>query len=233
MQRRQSTRGYIKEILLERILGGIYKPGERLVELHLAQELGTSQGPVREALRDLEGLGLVESQPYCGTRVREITEEEIEESYQVRSVLEQLAAELAAPQLKSNTAPIEKELRATAEAAKKRDVKNFAHHDMEFHRKIVEAAGNGLLLEIWNSVVLESRFLVTLKSRVGEEELERLAAAHKPIVDALRQGDASRAGILARELICTFHSKKKDGPPKVQDQKKRIAKTNRADNKNA
>jgi DNA-binding GntR family transcriptional regulator len=206
---RQSTRGYIKETLMERILSGAYQPGERLVELQIAQELGTSQGPVREALRDLEGLGLVESQSYRGTRVREITEQEIEDSYQVRSVLEQLAAELAAPRLKSNTAALQMQFEAFSQAARERDVKKYSHHDMEFHRQIVEAAGNELLSGLWNSVVLESRFLATIKSRIGEEELEKLASAHRPIMAALDEGNSQKAGALAREIICTFHSRKK------------------------
>jgi DNA-binding GntR family transcriptional regulator len=207
--RRQSTREYVKETLLERILQGSIGPGERLVELQIAQELGTSQGPVREALRDLEALGLVESQSYKGTRVREITEQEIEDSYQVRSVLEQLAAELAAPKLKGNTSNVRKEFEAFLQAAKKRDVRKFSQHDMEFHRLIVDAAGNQLLATLWDSVVLESRFLVTLKTRIGEDELEKLAAAHAPILDAIEAGDGAKAGQLARQLICTFHSKRK------------------------
>ncbi|MBX9688232.1 MAG: GntR family transcriptional regulator [Candidatus Obscuribacterales bacterium] len=209
INRRQSTRDYIKETLLERILGGHYQPGERLIELQIAEELGTSQGPVREALRDLEAQGLVESQSYKGTRVREISEEEIEDSYQVRSVLEQLAAELAAPKLKNNTDSIKQELDAFRQAASKRDIKRYSQHDMEFHRQIVEAAGNQLLSELWNSVVLESRFLATIKQRIGEEDLQRLADAHLPILEALHAGESEKAGRLARQLICTFHSKRK------------------------
>lgn len=208
INRRQSARDYIKETLLTRILDGTYAPGERLIELQIADELGTSQGPVREALRDLEALGLVESQSYKGTRVREITEQEIEDSYQVRSVLEQLAAELAAPKLKDKTQPLCKEVEAFRQAAAKRDLKRYSHHDMEFHRLIVEAAGNELLSQLWNSVVLESRFIATIKQRIGESELERLADAHLPILHAIQAGDGARAGQLARELICTFHSAK-------------------------
>lgn len=205
---RQSTKDYIADTLADRILQGVYEPGERLLEMQIAQELGTSQGPVREALRDLEARGLVESQPYKGTRVREITEQEIDDSYQVRAVLEQLAAELATPALQGGTAEIEKEVAAFVDAAKRRDVKNYSHHDMEFHRLIVEAAGNELLSSLWNSVVLESRFIATLRVRIGEHELERLADAHLPILEAIRTGDATKAGQLARDLICTFHSRK-------------------------
>lgn len=198
---------------MERILSGAYAPGERLVELQIAQELGTSQGPVREALRDLQGLGLVESESYRGTRVREITEREIEESYQVRSVLEQLAAELAAPKLQGQIAALEMEVAAFSQAAKERDIKRYSDHDMNFHKIIVEAAGNELLSTMWKSVVLESRFRFTLMHRIGEDELENLAAAHVPIMEALHAGDATKAGMLARDIICTFHSRKRTNAP--------------------
>lgn len=193
---------------MERILDGVYAPGDRLVELQIAQELGTSQGPVREALRDLEALGLVESASYKGTRVRVFSDREIEEAYQVRAVLEQLAAELAAPNLKGKFEPIEKEVEAFKLAAKNGDVKNYADHDMEFHRKIVEASGNQILASMWSTVVLESKFRYTLKHRIGEDDLENFAAAHVPILDALKVGDGVKAGELARNLICTFHSRK-------------------------
>jgi DNA-binding GntR family transcriptional regulator len=208
MPKRQSTRDLIKETLMERILKGTLKPGDRLVELQIAQELGTSQGPVREALRDLQGLGLIEQEPYKGTRVRAITDREIEEAYLVRSVLEQLAAELAAPKLKGNVGALKKEVDAFIAAAKNKDLKNYSAHDMEFHRRIIEAADNNLLNAMWNSVVLESKFRITLKHRIGEDELENLANAHVPIMTALEAGDGAEAGRLARELICTFHSRK-------------------------
>jgi DNA-binding GntR family transcriptional regulator len=206
---RQSTRDFIKEAVMERILQGTYVPGERLVELQIAEDFGTSQGPVREALRDLEALGLVESQPYRGTRVRDISDQEIEDSYPVRGVLEQLAAELAAPHLRNNTAEIEKEFAAFTKAAQKGDLRRYSQHDMEFHRLIVDASRNQLLSQLWSSVVLESRFLVTLKNRIGQDKLETLAAAHAPILEALKMGDSALAGQRARNLICTFHAKKK------------------------
>src|SRR4029079_9865394 len=74
-------REQVKELILERILSGEYRPGERLVETRIAQELGTSQAPVREALRDLEVLRFVESEPFRGSRVRSMSVEELVEIY--------------------------------------------------------------------------------------------------------------------------------------------------------
>ena len=82
---RTVLREQVKELLLERILVGVYRPGDRLVETRIAQELGTSQAPVREALRDLELLRFVESEPFRGARVREVSAEELAEIYPVRA----------------------------------------------------------------------------------------------------------------------------------------------------
>ena len=83
---RTVLREQVKDVLLQRIVSGELKPGERLVETRIAQELGTSQAPVREALRDLELLRLVESEPFRGSRVRVFGEEELIEVYPVRAV---------------------------------------------------------------------------------------------------------------------------------------------------
>src|SRR5437868_2294867 len=90
--RRTVLREEVKNVLLERILSGQYAPGERLVEIRIAQELGVSQAPVREALRDLESVRFVESIPFRGARVREVSDAELIEVYPIRGALEEVAA---------------------------------------------------------------------------------------------------------------------------------------------
>src|SRR4249919_1259117 len=89
----------VKDRLLERIVAGTYPPGSRIVETRVARELGTSQAPVREALRDLEALGVVEISPFRGARVRRPGLEELLEAFGVRAELEAMAARLALPRL--------------------------------------------------------------------------------------------------------------------------------------
>ena len=91
-----SLREQIREHIVEGIVSGRWKPGERIVERRIATELEVSQTPVREALRELESLRLIESAPNKGVRVRNLTAADLEESYPVRAGLEQIAAELAA-----------------------------------------------------------------------------------------------------------------------------------------
>src|ERR1700761_3272277 len=92
---RDSMAERVKRELLRKIMNGELPPGARLVELQIARELNTSQGPVREALCELEGLELVVTEPYKGSRVREVTPADMREAYMVRSALEELAAQLA------------------------------------------------------------------------------------------------------------------------------------------
>src|SRR3954454_19133104 len=119
---RTVLREQVKDVLLQRILSGEYRPGERLVETRIAQELGTSQAPVREALRDLELLRFVESEPFRGARVREVSEEELIEIYPVRAALEEIAAREAATRLDGDVTQLEAELDAMRAAAERGDL---------------------------------------------------------------------------------------------------------------
>src|ERR1700733_14673973 len=131
---RDSMAERVKQELLRRIMNGELPPGSRLVELQIARELNTSQGPVREALCELEGLELVVTEPYKGTRVREVTAQDIREAYMVRAVLEELAGQPAAAHFRGSIAPLKKAAAAILEAARAKDIATYARHDMHFHR---------------------------------------------------------------------------------------------------
>ena len=154
-------RDQVKEILLTRILDGTYAPGERLVETRIARELGTSQGPVREALRVLETLRLVESEPFVGARVRAVSNDELTEIYPVRAAVEAGAARAAAVRLGGDVVELERSLAAMYRAAKAGDVQAQVTSDVRFHRTIVESTQNTIFLEVWSSLGVEVRTLIT------------------------------------------------------------------------
>jgi DNA-binding GntR family transcriptional regulator len=189
-------REQIKEALLERIINGVYPPGERIVETRVAREFGVSQGPVREALRELESLRLVVSEPFVGVRVRAVSPEELGEIYPVRSGLEEVAARTGAVRLDGAVGPLEREIDAMRRAAGAGDVHAFMPHDLQFHRLIVEASGNGTLLDLWTSLHLEVRQIITF-IRYGD--LHYIAESHLPILDALRARDPERTAAALRE----------------------------------
>jgi DNA-binding GntR family transcriptional regulator len=209
---RTMLREQIRELLLERILGGDLQPGDRIVELQIAQELGTSQAPVREALRELHSLGFVEHEPYRGSRVRRISEGELAEIYPVRAALEELAAQEAAARLDGEVGELEREFEAMLEAADSDDLNDLAAHDATFHRLIVEAAGNQVLLDTWRTLRVEARVVVTvLKTDI---DLHELAELHRPLLEALREGAPKKAGSALRqhfELLQTMMKRRENG----------------------
>ena len=97
---RKVLREDVKSIISSAIMKGEYKPGDRIVETQIAKDLNVSQAPVREALRDLEQMGIVVTEPYKGTYVRDISRKDLISYYDVRAELEGLAMRLAMPNLK-------------------------------------------------------------------------------------------------------------------------------------
>jgi DNA-binding GntR family transcriptional regulator len=196
---RTVLREQVREVLLERILTHRYAPGERLVETRIAQELGVSQAPVREALRELESLRFVESAAFRGAWVREVSDAELAEVYPIRAALEDVAARAAAERLEGRVAPLEREVRRMATA---RHVREQVEHDVAFHRLIVEASGNARLLELWASLQVEARTMITAL-RTGLDPVA-VAERHEPIVEALRARDADAAGREIRRHVEEF-----------------------------
>jgi len=207
---RENIGDRVRKILLDRILAGTYPPCHRLVELDIARELGVSQGPVREALGQLEALRLVESAPYRGTRVRDVGEREMKEAHEVRAVLEQFAAHLAAPRLSGSSRALRGEVARMEHAADAGDIERFAHHDLAFHQIIVEAADNQSLRRTWEALGVEMR-IRQLLSR-GVFDLRAVASVHLPIVDAVHAGDGVEAGRLLRMHPEIVHGLRTGGP---------------------
>jgi DNA-binding GntR family transcriptional regulator len=178
----------VKDRILEGILAGHYPPDSRIVETQVARELGTSQAPVREALRGLEGLGFVEITPFRGARVRRPSRREIIEAYAVRSALEALGARLAVPRMTGpDLAELEACFDAMQAAAGSDDGHSLAEADARFHGRIVELADNATLERVWRSLEPFSRTYLTLV--VPGADPHWSADLHAPILNALRERD--------------------------------------------
>ena len=196
---RTVLREQVKEILLERILRGELEPGERLVETRLARELGTSQAPVREALRDLQLLRLVESEPFRGARVRAVDDSQLLPVFPVRAVLEELAAREAARNAEGEVGVLDRELEAMRDAAARGDWRTQISHDIAFHRAMVELAGNEPLLQSWLGLGIEVSTAFAVYWTFWDQS--DLAEFHVPIVEAIRARDKARAGSEARKHV--------------------------------
>jgi DNA-binding GntR family transcriptional regulator len=187
----------LKEALLRRILGGHYRPGERLVELRIAAEFATSQGPVREALRELEATGLVTNIPRRGTYVSEVVAEGLREIYAVRGALEEQATRQATARGSCDLSALQAAVDAMRAAALAGDVPGVIEHSVGFHSAIMAASGNRLLYNIWRSLRIEARTTITMLAE--GLDLVEIAESHQPIVDAIAGGDPERAARVARE----------------------------------
>lgn len=194
-----SLREQIREHIVEGIVSGRWKPGERIVERRIAVELEVSQTPVREALRELETLRLIESAPNKGVRVRNLSAADLEEIYPVRAGLEQIAAELAAPRLAADCSALEPHVAALWEADRADDGTAQVRHTVGFHREMVRAAGNSVLLHTWESLGIEVftalsiRWLGTVQKSYAEE--------HEALVEAFRSQDPEIGLLVKRHVL--------------------------------
>jgi len=184
----------IREFIVDGITSGRWEPGERIVERRIATELDVSQGPVREALRQLETLRLIESTPNRGARVREFTEEDLGEIFPVRAGLEQTAAELALPRMAGRVERLERQSENLDEATRAGDTVAQIRHAIDFHREIVTASGNRLLIAVWESLRIE--IWTTLSLRLHKTDLHEKSAEHARITEAFKRQDPAAARML-------------------------------------
>src|SRR5689334_25199530 len=118
---RRALRHDVRDGLVRAIMDARFGPGDRLIEMNIAKEYGTSQGPVREALRELEMLGFVRSEPNRGTYVRDPWQRGMLELYDVRAALEEFAARMATPRLCDDVSALQAEVDGMASAAARDD----------------------------------------------------------------------------------------------------------------
>jgi DNA-binding GntR family transcriptional regulator len=196
---RTVLREQVKELLIGRIVRGELGPGEPLVETRIAQELGTSQAPVREALRDLALLRLVEAEPFRSARVRRFSKQDILDIYGVRAALDDLAARRACHALSGNVSRLEAELEAMRTAAAVDDRATLIAHDIAFHRLILDAAGNPALTQCWATLGVEAMLTLTIYRPLIDPA--EVAESHVSIVEAMRDRRSAGAGREARRHV--------------------------------
>ena len=196
---REPLREQIRQVLVEGLLSGRWQPGERIVERRIATELKVSQAPVREALRELETLRLIETVPNKGARVRAFGVQDMAEIYPVRAGLELVAAQLAAPRLAEDPSPLEREVEALRDATARGDVTDQIRHSVEFHREVVRAANNSVLLHTWESLGVE--VWTALSVRWLDMELHAKAADHAQITKAFRDADPAVGQMLSDHVM--------------------------------
>lgn len=194
-------RDVIFESLREAIINGDLKPGERLLEIHLANKMGVSRTPVREAVRKLELEGFVTMIPRRGAMVADLSTKQIKEVLEIRASLDGLAAELACERITEDKLQQLKDIQQSfIVSVEKENIQNAIKRDVEFHERIYEAAHNDRLLSIVNNLreqmqrfrVMYIRDIRALKSLIDE---------HEEIINAIERKDKESARIAAQQHI--------------------------------
>ena len=191
-------RDVVFNTLRKAILTGKLKPGERLMEVHLANQLGVSRTPIREAIRKLELEGFVIMIPRRGAEVARITEKSLKDVLEVRRALDALSVELACDRITEED--IERLLKACQDfelAARGNDAAVIAKADVDLHDIIVEATGNQRLQQLVNNLS-EQMYRYRFVYIKEESQHDMLVAEHKEIYESIASRDKERAARAAR-----------------------------------
>ena len=185
------SRGHnVAQVLRAAIVDGALAPGDRLLETSLANQLGTSNGPVREALRQLETEGLVVSAPYRGAVVAAVSQEEIEQVLvPIRLIIERFAFRTALPLLDDEDYTLLRELvvqmRSAADAG---DADRLAETDLQFHELVIKRSGQNHCLQLWR--VIQPRVRAYFRRDApGHRDRYAVADQHQQLLDALTADD--------------------------------------------
>ncbi len=186
-------RDVVFKTLRQAILRGELKPGERLMEIQLANKLGVSRTPIREAIRKLELEGLVLMIPRKGAEVAEITEKSLRDVLEVRKVLEELSVELACDRI------TEKQLEELEHAAeefeqilKSDDITEIAEADVHFHDVIYKAADNQRLMQLLNNLG-EQMYRYRVEYLKNPDVHRKLLTEHEKIIRYIKNHEKESA----------------------------------------
>jgi DNA-binding GntR family transcriptional regulator len=191
IRKTKTIRRKVYDYLREQLLSGEIPPHQHLIEAKIAEEIGTSRTPVREALHSLELEGLIESVPRVGYMVRPISEQEVEEICEIRTVIEGLAGNWAMEKARDQlAAELEKNISLSEEKVSKGDVRSFVEMDAQFHEIVSKFSGSQRLLEL--AQTLRRHMLrYRIQSIYSVDNVMRAIEGHKGIVQAIRKREAS------------------------------------------
>ena len=192
------------EFIRDAIAAGTYTPGSRLREEELADDIGVSRTPIREALRRLDSEGVVEFVPNRGAHVAAWSDQDLAEIFDLRAVLEGFAARLAARNISDEQLQLLRDLSVEMDelaAGRSKDrLERISALNNEFHRIVVEASGNRQLVQLVAGLVQVPLVHRTFR-RYDEQSLQRSMGHHRELITALERGDVNWAGTVMRSHV--------------------------------
>jgi DNA-binding GntR family transcriptional regulator len=194
------------------IISGRYEPGDRLIEATLSRELGTSRGPVREALQQLEHEGLVMSVPYRGAVVLGVSDEEVQEVLiPIRLTLERYSFGLALDLLSDEDfAELGKQVWVMEQGAKAEDLLKIVEADLNFHDTVISRSGRTHTVQLWRSIT--PRIRAYFYSYGRERDLHVIVEEHRELLEALQTRDPEVVMRLLEPHIATPPPRKRRRP---------------------
>lgn len=188
--------------LRQAILRGELKPGERLMEIQLANKLGVSRTPVREAIRKLELEGLVLMIPRKGAEVADISEKSLKDVLEVREALEELAARLACDKItKEGINRLKEAAQDFRSALKSNDITQMAEADVRFHDVICNATENQKLGQLLNNL-REQMYRYRIEYLKDQQVYEKLLSEHEEIIRHIEKGEKDEAArVVSRHIV--------------------------------
>jgi DNA-binding GntR family transcriptional regulator len=194
-------RELVFESLREAIINGTLRPGERLMEVQLAEDMGVSRTPVREAIRKLELEGFAVMVPRKGAYVAGISVKDIAEVFEIRAALEGLAAGLVAERITADELEeLERHLVKVNEYTEANDLKSLVETDTRFHDILYKASRNERLVQIISNLREQiQRFRITSLAVPGR--MREALTEHKGIVEAISDRNVAQAQNLAQQHV--------------------------------
>jgi len=188
--------------LAREFFGGRYRPGQSVQLGEIAEEYELDKQSVLQAFSEFQSLGMVTVSGSSSAIVHSPNPKEMREAYEIRAALEEIAGRTAATALKGNTAGLRKEVEAMRLAVNDDNLDAFAEHDLKFHKTILKASQNDVLLRVWDTLALELR----IRAAIGKipKDLQEVVESHQPIIEALEKGHGREAGLLLRNHVETF-----------------------------
>jgi DNA-binding GntR family transcriptional regulator len=198
---KRALRNDVYDALRSAVISGALKRGQRVNEAEIARQMQISRAPIREAIRQLEQEGLLESAPRRGTFVVSLSRDDVDEVYTLRADLEARAVRRAIARLTpERLATLESYVEVMRAAAVARDVAAFLEADIQFHRTLVEAAEWPRLRKIWESLHPQTLTLYTVSTLTNWSPVDH-ARRHDPLLAAIRTRDPDAAAAAMQEHI--------------------------------
>jgi DNA-binding GntR family transcriptional regulator len=190
---RTSTTDRVVQLLRDKILAGELPPGTALPEVALAESLGISRNTLREAVRTLAAEGLLRRSAHRGATVPELTEQDAEEIYRVRKMLELAAIDAAGRKKRPDVGPLRAQVRELAGAIEVRNWRGIVEHDLGFHRALVSFLGSSRLEHFYWMLLSELLVEFVSLDRSQDKPIQFIPRQHAKLVGYLSSGQTEKA----------------------------------------